>query len=259
MAHGSAFLYRLDGKDYVVTARHNLTNNDWPTNRWISKPETNPTHLRVLFFGDSPDKWRIKVSQNSPRVANIQVLMRQHLLPLIGADWKPIWKQHPTHGTDMDVAVLPLSPPEDVLVMPWERPAAQDDLGWPQLSAGQDLFIVGYPYHLSTGPNFPLWIRGTVASEPAFGYSQDGKTYPLWLADARTRKGQSGSPVMRYRPTGTALISDGVLRGFTGGPDSELVGVYSGRTSDESDLGFVWDMNEVDAICRDGVPGTVRI
>jgi hypothetical protein len=41
------------------------------------------------------------------------------------------------------------------------------------------------------------------------------------------------------------------------GPDLDLVGVYSGRTRDDSDLGFVWRMDEVDEICRNGVQGTV--
>jgi hypothetical protein len=40
-------------------------------------------------------------------------------------------------------------------------------------------------------------------------------------------------------------------------PDSDVVGVYSGRTSGESDLGFVWGMDEVDEICRNGVQGTI--
>ena len=36
----------------------------------------------------------------------------------------------------------------------------------------------------------------------------------------------------------------------------ELVGVYSGRTHKDSDLGFVWRIDEVDVICTDGVAGT---
>ena len=50
--------------------------------------------------------------------------------------------------------------------------------------------------------------------------------------------------------------NDGLPR-KTIGQDSDLLGVYSGRTSDESDIGFVWFMDEVDVICRSGVRGTV--
>lgn len=105
--------------------------------------------------------------------------------------------------------------------------------------AGVLVFIVGYPYRLTTGPSLPLWIRGTVASNPLFGYDAGGKSYPLWLIDARTRRGQSGAPVMRYRPPGTLLFRNDGQPGRSNFPDSDLLGVYSGRTSDESDLGFV--------------------
>jgi hypothetical protein len=62
---------------------------------------------------------------------------------------------------------------------------------------------------------------------------------------------------MRFRPPGTYVMKNSGMPGVTIGSDSDLVGVYSGRTSDESDLGFVWRMDEVDEICRGGVQGTV--
>jgi hypothetical protein len=88
------------------------------------------------------------------------------------------------------------------------------------------------------------------------GYERDNKSYPMFLIDARTRKGQSGSAVMRHRPDRTVNVgADGNLqRNF--GAQSQLLGLYSGRTSDESDLGFVWALEHVDVICRSGVPGT---
>lgn len=92
---------------------------------------------------------------------------------------------------------------------------------------------------------------------PIFGCNAGGKSYPLWLVDARTRKGQSGAPVIRNRPPGTIVSRNDGQPGRTVVPDSDLLGVYSGRTSDESDLGFVWSMDEVDQICRNGTQGTV--
>ena len=62
---------------------------------------------------------------------------------------------------------------------------------------------------------------------------------------------------MRYRPPGTYLTANNGSLRRTVFPDSDILGVYSGRTSDESDLGFVWAMDEVDEICRNGVQGTV--
>lgn len=74
----------------------------------------------------------------------------------------------------------------------------------------------------------------------------------MFLVDARTRRGQSGSPVFLMR---RHFAED------TGGhplPRTPFVGVYSGRANDEAtdtttrlpaDLGFVWHAGEVDRIC----------
>jgi hypothetical protein len=158
----------------------------------------------------------------------------------------------------MDVAVLSINPPEGILCAPWEPPTI-DPTGtpWQELSAGDDVYIIGYPYGLSSGPAFPLWMRGTVASLPAMGYRVGDDDPPLMLVDARTRTGQSGSVVARRKPQGTPVFIGNTITGFTYGTHSQVVGVYSGRTSDESDLGYVWRIDAVDTICRDGVPGTI--
>lgn len=262
MAHGSAFVCRLDGKDCLVTARHNVTGRHWVTNEFLCGYSTEPTHLRVMFFKDSPEKWAISRSADNPRAGNSQILLQLYLVPLIGQDWQPIWTQHAVLGADMDVAVVPFRPPNDAFIMNWEREVApRTDPGqcpWPsQLFPDEDVFIVGHPYRLTTGPNLPLWVRGTIASNPMFGYHTNGKSYPLWLIDARTRRGQSGALVMRYRPPGSVQVRNDQQAGSSPYPDSQLLGVYSGRTSDESDLGFVWPMDEVDEICRNGVQGTI--
>lgn len=261
MAHGTAFVYRLDGRDYLVTARHNLTGRHWQTNESISSSfNINPTHLRVTLFAAPPEKWMISPLDGDSWSTKLQVPVNRYLLPLIGEDWQPIWKQHPTLGVDMDVAALDYDAPNNAIVEKWERTGDRtlpELVPWPRLSPGQDVFIVGYPYRLSVGPRLPLWIRGTVASDPAFAYDFDDKLYPLWLIDARTRPGQSGAPVMRYRPPGWFGIRNDGNPGTLSRSDADLVGVYSGRTSKDSDLGFVWSMNEVDKICRNGKPGRV--
>jgi hypothetical protein len=260
MADGSAFIYRLDGRDHLVTARHNVTGRHWLTNACLGEYQTEPTHLRVMFFAHPPEQWTVDVPGDGSRLGNVRILLTQHLVPLLGEDWQPIWKQHPRLGADMDVAVVPFNAPADSMVMPWERSPERtppEAAPWPQLAAGDDVFIVGYPYRIAVGPLFPLWMRGTVASDPFFGYQTASNSYPCWLIDARTRSGQSGSPVIRYIRAGTvATRNDGIV-GRSINPDSDLLGVYSGRTSDESDIGFVWPLDEVDEICRDGVPGRI--
>jgi hypothetical protein len=53
------------------------------------------------------------------------------------------------------------------------------------------------------------------------------------------------------RSNATELMPDGTPK-RTLGDRAKLLGVYSGRTSDESDLGFVGVMEYVNEICRDG-------
>lgn len=258
MAHGSAFIYRLDGRDHLVTARHNVTGRHWLTNACLGEYQTEPTHLRVMFFAHPPEQWTVDLPQDGSRTGNVQILLTQHLVPLIGENWQPIWTQHPRLGADMDVAAVPFNAPVNSVVMPWERSPARtapEAAPWPQLAAGDDVFIVGYPYRLTVGPLLPLWMRGSVASDPSFGYQTDSKSYPCWLIDARTRSGQSGSPVMRYMRAGTIMTRNDGMPGRAINPDSDLLGVYSGRTSDESDIGFVWPLDVVDEICRAGTPG----
>jgi hypothetical protein len=261
LAYGSAFFYRLDSRLFLVTARHNLTGRHWQTNDWLGSRPVSPTHLRIAWLTKPPTPagWQVSVSEaepGAPRSGSTQILMAEYLLPLIDEELQPTWLEHPQLGGDMDVGVLELnSVPDDVLVIPWENATQNSgDVGWQLLAPGQDVFILGYPFSLSTGPRFPLWMRGTIASHPGLAWEIDDKSLPLLLVDARTRKGQSGAAVIRHRPDRTLIVMpDGSLQ-RTIGPLSEILGVYSGRTNDESDLGFVWALEHVDVICRQGVP-----
>jgi hypothetical protein len=118
------------------------------------------------------------------------------------------------------------------------------------LSVAQDVFVVGYPYGLESGFMTPLWTRGTVASEPNFYYLHKGVDLPVVIIDARTREGQSGAPAILYRQPLTPVQTNSGSIVFTGAGQSQVLGVYSGRTSPDSDLGFVWRIEAVDEICR---------
>lgn len=261
LAHGSAFVYETDGQAYLVTARHNVTGRHWQTNVFLGEYEVSPTHLQITMLVKPPaEGWQLQPSDGDVRVASTAFHARQFLISLIGENWAPLWKQHPVHGGDVDVAVQAVKFDDSDLVYPWRSPSQETELGatkWSNLAPAQDVFVVGYPYALSTGPLFPLWIRGTIASDTHFGAVVDGKQLPLILVDARTRTGQSGSVVIRHIPEGTVVPTVGNSLGITARPQSQIVGVYSGRTSDESDLGYVWPIAEVEAICRNGMTGTI--
>ncbi|MEE6167673.1 MULTISPECIES: trypsin-like peptidase domain-containing protein [unclassified Mycolicibacterium] len=261
MAWGSAFVYEVDGQNYIVTARHNFTGRHWRTGGYLGKIPTEPTHIRyALLPKELATGFPVRQSETNPRYGELSMPLPMYQLPLIGEDWKPVWKQHPDFGPDVDVAVIPFNDIADrALISAWKQPTNDNiEVGvkWPDLGPGQDVFIVGYPDALVTGPMLPLWMRGTIASEPAMGIQEAGDFFPAMLIDARTRKGSSGSAVMRHRADSTFVMKTDGTYGFTIGSHSELVGVYTGRTHKESDLGYVWRIDEVDVICKKGVPGT---
>ena len=100
----------------------------------------------------------------------------------------------------------------------------------PRFWVTQDVFIVGHPFGLNHGYLWPIWIRGSVASEPSLFFNYKEDEYPLFLVDSRTRPGTSGSPVFLMRRHFTDLNTDGdAFR-------AHVFSVYTGRINEESDL-----------------------
>ncbi len=253
LATGTGFFYRANVQDFILTARHNLTGRHWETNEFLSQNySVAPTHLRVTLREAPPPQGY----STTPGSAAIQIRLKQYLVPLIDAEWKPVWREHPDYGADMDVAAVPFKNPEPdkIQALPWE-PQPEDGAA-SKLWVTQDLSIAGYPFRLTSGPGLPLWIRGTVASEPAFYYAHREKNLPLFLIDARTRSGQSGSPVILFRLPNSPIPSDDGTFRYSLGTYTRLLGVYTGRISKDSDLGFVWHISEAAKTCQMDKPDT---
>lgn len=103
--------------------------------------------------------------------------------------------------------------------------------------------IIGFPFGLTGGGGLAVWVSGFVASEPELGY--EGQ--PLFLVDARTRTGQSGSPVLIYESSGSGNLAGGGLD-FFAGPVARFLGIYGGRIDGRTDLGYVWMPNTLSAV-----------
>lgn len=169
---------------------------------------------------------------------------------LYSAEGHARWLVHPVRGHSVDVVALPIEAPE-AISSGWNHPtlffpyslAEPADPAW--LSPASDVSIIGYPYGISAGGKLPVWTRGSVASEPAANFGDE----PCFLIDARTRQGQSGSPVIGYW-RGTKVRADGTTA--ITGESWEFFGVYSGRISSESDLGRVWRRDTVREIVEGG-------
>ena len=137
--------------------------------------------------------------------------------------------------------------------------------GIPELNVGDTCHIVGYPEGLTNVVGhglLPIWKTGHLANDPQFPFSNPllkFESEDVCIVDATTRPGMSGAPVFVARAGLTnewmaagatavqAVQAGGRLRRPSPLPMSgpwirkhRLVGIYSGRTSDSSDLGLVW-------------------
>lgn len=135
-----------------------------------------------------------------------------------------------------DVAFLPFhSVFKQPMYLCYPVPEVGTPANLPECDVADDVSIVGFPFGMNAGGSLGVWSRGTVASEPSVPYDD----HRIFLVDSRTRPGQSGSPVIKYSSSGIINTSDGRML-FGEGPYLDLLGIYVGRTDDQSDLGRVW-------------------
>jgi hypothetical protein len=142
------------------------------------------------------------------------------------------WR-HPA-GPNIDICVLPISQPASSSLDPsFLHP--KDHAAMVKLYIAQLCFVVGYPEGLfvrqSDQSVLPIWKTGHLASEPSIYF--DG--VPKLLIDVATCEGMSGSPVYvrehKYH---------------------RLLGIYTGRTSQLSELGFVFTPEAILKIIETG-------
>jgi hypothetical protein len=167
---------------------------------------------------------------------------------LLKGDGSAAWLEHPRWGRRVDVVALPLGNLSDELELhPYQLDSSAMQL---RTQVSEFVNIIGFPFGRTAGGVFAIWTKGAIASE----LDVDFDDLPCFLIDARTREGQSGSPVIAYSPGGPTTMADGSLA-FMQGPIANLLGVYSGRINEESDLGVVWKVSVINEILENGVAG----
>lgn len=212
LSHGTGFLWRHGGRIFVVTARHVVTGRDPFDDAPMSSMGFIPRRLRIYPAIESDtgtDNWLR---------ATVVVEMR--------IDDGPAWLQDPEFDAlRTDIAAVEVMTPAGVHVRCLND--APDLYANIATMIGFDCAVVGYPQAKVGGLMTPIWRRGTFASEPLLPV--DDK--PMFLLDAATSPGFSGSPVFR-RQVGPAPMqnADGTI---TSKLDSivttSFIGVYAGR------------------------------
>jgi S1-C subfamily serine protease len=227
---GTGFVVRSDSKPYLITNYHVVAGRHPDTRQPIDANASIPD--RVVIYHNA-------AGQLGAWMPRTEMLVDVH--------GRPNWLELPSvGGRTIDVVALPLTETEGIDLHPY------DQLGPKQLiiQPTEQVSIIGFPFGRAAGGIFAIWTQGTIASEPDIDFDD----LPVLLVDSRTRPGQSGSPVVAHRAAGSYATRDGFVVG--GQAITELVGIYSGRINDESDLGMVWKVEILDQLLAAGVRPT---
>lgn len=226
LGQGTGFLWRstITRQLFIVTNWHVVSAKNFFTRANTSKTAARPNHLLT----------RLHIPG--------QFESQQWDVPLRDDDDQPLWLVHPS--SRYDIAVVPLNPPTEPIVGLYPLNEYANDLLRTEI--GMDVFVLGYPFKIEP-PAFPVWKRGSIASEPEL-VRLTGKGY--MLVDTASRPGMSGAPVLQ-RSWGVHLMPGG---GAVHGGDNrtKFLGVYSGRIPTdhphEAQIGLVWDKSYIDEI-----------
>jgi hypothetical protein len=233
MGRATAFAMRdpLQSHTHLVSCWHVATGRHQDTDGVLDEHSRTPSAWRV-YHHHATDLGQAEIVEYD----------------LFDGDGRPLWREHPVHGRNVDVVALPIhtNAPIRTFAFPWDPREPRIAYG-----VGSPVFITGHPVGhepLRDGP-FPIWSRGSIASEPAI----DINALPLMLVDARARMGQSGAPVLLYSSGAETTVFVNGSIAMDGRDYGEWLGVYSGRTDSQSDLGRVWRADAVKEVIRSEV------
>ncbi|MFZ1546853.1 MAG: trypsin-like peptidase domain-containing protein [Candidatus Nitrotoga sp.] len=201
------------GEIFVLTNRHVTTGRHQETDAPLSSTCAIPN--------------RIVVHHNSKRGLGEYERVEQLLQDEEGRD---LWLEHPALGKSADLVAFKLPDNPNIVAYPYEVQYSAHM----EIEPAQPVSVVGFPFGERTGKSFAVWATGFVASEPEINHG--GR--PVFLIDCRSRTGQSGSPVIIQRNSGTATSIENNVTVYQ--PTVTLLGIYSGRINAESDIGTVW-------------------
>jgi hypothetical protein len=228
----TGFPWTHDGMTFLLTCHHVVSGMHPDTGQPILHEGTIPDYLRLhLHSRERLGKWeaiRVELHDNQGR---------------------PLWQEHPRHQSHVDVAALPITVPDHLRAFPLNE-LPFDEI---RIEVSNDVFILGYPRGIAAAGRFPIWKRGSIASEPQL--NPDG--LPKILVDAATREGMSGSPVIaeftgfHQDKPGEVSAEDWI------GTGRSFLGLYSGRFRGdpeyEAQIGIVWKASAVNEVVTGGL------
>jgi len=241
LSTATGFFWRHEGRVLLITNWHVLSGREPKTGQPKSKDGALPNFIEFHF--------RIKENLNLVAFVNFS---------LHDSDGKNVWMQCAKYGQKLDIAFLDLtetineiSKTHNVNSMPTCVNDLYEGLDM-KLYLGSDVFITGFPLGLIKTDVFPIWKRGSIATEPHFPV--DG--LPCFLVDATTKEGMSGAPVLARTFN---LVESGGSISLGGGTHTQFLGVYSGRyvgaDATEAHLGIVWRAEALEEALKNPTQG----
>jgi hypothetical protein len=229
VAQCTGFTYWRNERYYLITNWHCFTGKH---------PDTSKPLNRDGFVLPSKVELPLQATKE-PKIS-----WKRMTFELIDDATNPKWFVHPRLKNGIDVVALDIGNPEGIFM----HPINQQDFEDFNLLVADDVYILGFPYGVKGGGNFPIWKRASIATEPDIDYDHK----PQILVDTASREGMSGSPVI-FRRDGihglvdTMLSDDSII-----GEIQNFVGIYSGRYKGETELdaqlGIVWKKSVIDEI-----------
>lgn len=225
---GTAFVYEYNGKLYLITNWHIVTGLCPKTKKPITDHGGIPNDLVMT----------LRTSSTKPEWNSFTLELYNNNI----SDWLI----HPVYKERVDVVAMELELPDNFagIIKPINSYKFDDF----DIKIADDVFVLGYPYSLTGGGSFPIWKRGSVATEPEIDY----EGLPKYFIDTATKSGMSGAPVI-FRRVGFHNKSGKNLNLQTVvGEIQNFVGIYSGRVIGENDfdaqLGIVWKRDVIEEI-----------
>jgi hypothetical protein len=181
LLNATGFFLKIGYKTYLITNNH-VVGGEFAQNEYKKNHPGKSAPIDSL-----PDRLSVRVygtNLNAPFFITI---------PLKNKDTTYIkfWANETKKAGLMDIVAVPITD-ANVIQLNGTKVLLETDINYDLiLNPATDLYIVGFPGDYASNNIYPLWKRGTVASEPNL---MSLNIFDFYV-DATTRKGMSGSPV----------------------------------------------------------------
>ncbi|MDB5002863.1 MAG: hypothetical protein JWQ34_1088 [Mucilaginibacter sp.] len=207
---GSAtgFIIEKNNVDYLITNLHVVTGLDYFSHAIIDPQQQIPNNIAIWHNAQTLGHWSKSIETLYDRNKNKR------------------WIECEVAGKTVDIIALPLQNlPKGAKLYPVHLKGFNDSI---TVMPGFSASIIGSPYGQSSDGKLAIWKTGHIASD----LDIDANGLPLFLIDATTRPGMSGSMVV------LRMIPFLTRQGISMGLGTRFLGVYTAQ-GNQDELGYV--------------------